>query len=236
MNWNEESKNKLIEWIDSNYLNKNFGTVLKSEFELFIFSIYMDNLEKEKTDDYTVGKELGLTISRVRSLKERKALKFDNDNDEKWMEEFVACIERAKYDEVKHLVKMNIPDVNVMKAVRYQIEAIGYYDEYQLNPRVFQCGADIFMELCTSLGDKIKLSESDEKKLKDLEKKAADENDNGAQSALKKIMSGSVEDGLKDLMVSGTKAFIVEILKCVPFGGIAATAVECLVKSIEAKM
>ena len=236
MNWNEDSKNKLIEWIDSNYLNKNFGTVLKSEFELFIFGIYMDNLEKEKTDDYTVGKELGLTISRVRSLKERKALKFDIDNDEKWMEEFVACIERAKYDEVKHLVKMNIPDVNVMKAVRHQIEAIGYYDEYQLNPRVFQCRADVFIELCISLGDKIKLSESNEKKLKHLEKKAADENDNGAQSALKKIMSGSVEDGLKDLMVSGTKAFIVETLNCVPFVGIAATAVKCLAKSIEAKM
>ena len=34
----------------------------------------------EDIDDYVIGRDLGLTISRVRALKERKELKYHKDN------------------------------------------------------------------------------------------------------------------------------------------------------------
>ena len=156
MNWTHEEKIRLTDWINQNYFdNQNFGSVSKTDFELFLFSLYVDHLidNKEIFDDYTVGKQLGITISRVRSLKERKELKYHRE-DYCWVAYFIACIENARYDETAHLVKVNIPDVNVIKDVRYFLEQNGWYDEYQLNPKLFQCRADIFIEMCNCLPDK----------------------------------------------------------------------------------
>ena len=156
MTWTDKEKTRLTDWMNQNYFdNQNFGSTSKADFELFLFSLYVDHLidNKETFDDYTVGKQLGITISRVRSLKEKKELKYHRE-DYCWVAYFIACIENARYDEIAHLVKVNIPDVNVIKDVRYFLEQNGWYDEYQLNPKLFQCSpvvmASVGIDICGS--------------------------------------------------------------------------------------
>lgn len=131
-------------------LDRNFGTLSKSEFDLMLFHYYLQNKQEEVgsryVSDYDIGRDLGLTIQRVRSLREREALKWRSQED--WKEKFLKCLKYARYDEKSDAVKILVPDVNVIKEVRNFIETAGLIDDYQLNPKVFQCNMNALIAIC----------------------------------------------------------------------------------------
>ena len=238
MNWTDKEKIRLTDWMNQNYFdNQNFGSVSKADFELFLFSLYVDHLidNKEIFDDYTVGKQLGITISRVRSLKERKELKYHRE-DYCWVAYFIACIENARYDETAHLVKVNIPDVNVIKDVRYFLEQNGWYDEYQLNPKLFQCRADIFIEMCNRLPDKdgkvenYVIKDEAKEKLKEI---ASSTTSDKEKSSIAKIIGGATKEGIKELALTASKEVLSAALSAIPFGGIAKTAINFVIEAVK---
>ena len=130
-------------------LTRNFGTLSKSEFDLMVFHYYLLNKQVnvggQYVSDYDIGLELGLTIQRVRSLREREALKWPPKND--WKDRFLECLKHARCDEMRN-VKLLVPDVNVIKGIRNFIEKAGLIDDYQLNPKVFQCNLDALIAIC----------------------------------------------------------------------------------------
>ena len=131
-------------------LKQNFGTLSKSEFDLLVFHYYLRekqaNASGKYVSDYDIGRELGLTIQRVRSLREREALKWRSQED--WKNSFLECLKHARYDEKSDAVKIPVLDVNVIKEVRNFIEMAGLIDDYQLNPKVFQCNLDALIAIC----------------------------------------------------------------------------------------
>lgn len=139
-----------LEDIQVQCLNRNFGTLSKSEFDLLVFHYYLRekqaNSPGKYVSDYDIGRDLGLTIQRVRSLREREALKWRSQ--EVWKEKFLKCLKYARYDEKSDAVKILVPDVNVIKEVRNFIEMAGLIDDYQLNPKVFQCNLDALIAIC----------------------------------------------------------------------------------------
>ena len=238
MNWTGDEKQKMADWINQHYLcNQNFGSVSKADFELFIFSMFLDHLidTGQNYDDYTIGKQLGMTISRVRSLKERKELKYHRA-DYYWVNAFTQCIKDAKYDEVTRLVKVNIPEVNVIKDVRYFLEKKGWYSEYQLNPKLFQCRADVFLDLCLCLPDEnnntefYSLTEEEKSKLKEIKKQCRNDKEGGA---IENILKGAVNDGLKELALYATKDVLCAALSAIPFGGVVQPVISYLVKALK---
>ena len=133
-------------------LDRNFGTLSKSEFDLMLFHYYLQNKQEEVgsryVSDYDIGRDLGLTIQRVRSLREREALKQKpNDN---WKHDFLKGLPNARC-EANGDVKIPVPDVNVMKEVRNYFEAQGLYDEYHQNPKLFMCKLDALIAVCINL-------------------------------------------------------------------------------------
>ena len=135
--------------IQKQCLKRNFGTLSKSEFDLLVFHYYLLNKQVnvggQYVSDYDIGLELGLTIQRVRSLREREALKWPPKND--WKDRFLECLKHARCDEMRN-VKLLVPDVNVIKGIRNFIEKAGLIDDYQLNPKVFQCNLDALIAIC----------------------------------------------------------------------------------------
>lgn len=138
-------------------LTYNFGTLSKSEFDLLVFHYYL--LDKQAqvgsgyVTDYEIGRDLGLTIQRVRSLREREALKWPLKEEGKWKNDFLQCLPNAHCDANRD-VKIPVPDVNVMKEVRNYFEAQGLYDEYHQNPKLFMCKLDALIAVCISLKNK----------------------------------------------------------------------------------
>lgn len=224
MSFTLEEKVELFDRIAERYYNHNFGTMLKADMDTLIFSAYIEHCLKNGLpyDDYTLSIQLGITENRVRSLKERKQLQYPYGQ-YKWKEAFVELIPKAKYNKDKKMVQLSIGDVNLIKDVRHFIYENGWYDEFQLNPKLFQCRLDFFIDLCSRLEETISISEESKSALKKLEANEI------AQSAIKKIISGSFEDGIKDLIKSASKEVIIEVLKLLPFGGLASKAVESLI-------
>ena len=95
MEFKDEEKIRLFDKLDELYFRKNFGSVSKTDLETLLFSEYIECCIRNNVayDDYSLSKELGITQSRIRALKERKELKYPlNDDPEWWKTPFVNAI------------------------------------------------------------------------------------------------------------------------------------------------
>lgn len=120
MAFSEQEKRAAFDKIAELYYNRNFGETTKSDFETLLFSIYIEHLMDNglDSDDYTMSIQLGISESRIRTLKERKQLKYPREN-YVWQNEFANLVQCARYDKTTKMVKMSIEDVNLMKEVRH---------------------------------------------------------------------------------------------------------------------
>ena len=223
-------KTAAFDKIAERYFQQNFGTLSKTDIDQLMFSILRDNGidahgEPLSADDYSLSKLLGISQTRVRSLKQNAQLKFPME-DYNWKEIFVSQIENARYDDVKKLVKMTISDPNVMNELRHFIEQNGWYDEYQLNPKLFQCPLDVFINLCEDLeGGTIQLDKKTKEKIRKL---ANSDTTDGNKTAIEKLLAGDFKAGMKDFIIEASKEMVCEVLKLLPFGGIAQIAINSL--------
>ena len=224
----DEEKLEAFEDIAVQYFYRNFGSLTKTDFETMLFKIYLRHLKRSHltTDDYSISRDLGITQSKVRNMKLRIELRDTEPSAVSWEEEFAACVRTAIYDDKKRLVKVMVPEVTVMMELRHFMEVNRWYDEYQLNPKLFQCPIDFFLPLCEKInGMNILLDDASKKKIEKISAKANEKE----QSAISKILSGAIENGFKELAWTGTMAIIVEVLKALPFGGVAATIINALI-------
>lgn len=231
----DTDKIKAFNKIAERYFRQNFGTLSKTDIDQLMFSILRDNGKDGNgnpiiTDDYGLSKLLGISQTRVRSLKQSVQLKFPMD-DYNWKEIFACQIKNARYDDVKKLVKMSIPDVNVLIEVRHLIEMSGWYDEYQLNPKLFQCPLDVFIKLCESLEEeKVQINEETKKKLRELSDKHAVD---GNKTAIEKLLAGDFKAGIKEFAIEASKEALCEVLNLIPFAGVAKIAINSLCYAIQ---
>ncbi len=227
MSFSPEEKIAIFDKIEENYFVRNFGSMTKSDFETLLFSEYIEHRIKNKLpfDDYSLSKELGITQTKIRALKERKELKYPYKNFT-WQTAFAESVRNAKVDPNDYYVKMIIQDINVMNEVRNFIEVNGWYDECSLNKKLLRIPLDCFVEICYKSEEFSDVFSDDTKKLV---KKISKAEDSSVQSFLKDFS----KDGLKSFLTSASKDVISEVLKLLPFGGVAKTAFDFLLKSIE---
>lgn len=220
-------KIEIFDKIAQNYFIRNFGSMSKVDFETLLFSEYFEHRIRKQlpVDDYSMSKELGITQTRIRALKEKKELKYPNDNFT-WQTAFAESVNNAKVDPNDHYVKMIIQDINVMNEVRNFIEVNGWYDECSLNKKLLRIPLDCFVEICYN-SDTFDNIFSDE--TKSAVTKIAKAEDSSVQSFLKDFS----KEGLKSFLMSASREVILEVLKLLPFGGIAKTAFDFLRNSIE---
>jgi hypothetical protein len=144
-----EDKAKAFDELASKYYNCNFGTMQKSDFELLMFSIYIDGIIDNNPNDisaysdYNMAKALGITQNRIRSLKQRKQLKYPRDFD--WRQSFAQICENARYDDKKIII--SIPDVNLFDELQHCIEENGGIVEMQLNPKILKVSPENFIDV-----------------------------------------------------------------------------------------
>ena len=226
MDFSNEEKLSCFDKISKLYFDKNFGSTSKADLEVLLFSEYIEHCIKfgEPYDDYTLSKQLGITQSRIRTLKERKELKYPH-KDFNWRNAFAESVKNAKYDESDHYVKIMIQDVNVMNEARHFIEEKGWYDECSLNKKLLRIPLDCFTDICLE-DESISEIFSDETK-REIEKIA------NSDSATRAFLTDFTKDGLKSFLMSAGKEALVSIISLLPFGGVAGSAFKFLVKVIK---
>ena len=226
MEFTNEEKIAVFDKIAPLYFNKNFGSTSKADLETLLFSEYIEHCLRTELpfDDYTISKNLGITQSRVRSLKERKELKYPY-KEFNWKTAFVSDVKNAKYDENDHYVKFIVQDINVMNEVRHFIEEKGWYDECSLNRKLLRIPLDCFTEICLDDEAVSGLFTSEAKRRIE---KIAD-----SDSAIKEFFIDFSKEGLKSFLMSAGKESIVSVISCLPFGGIAKEAFSFLKRVIK---
>ena len=227
MNFSPEEKCAIFDKIAKCYFKRNFGSMSKTDFETLLFSEYIEQCRKYgyPQDDYSLSKKLGITQNRIRSLKERKELKYPYV-EEKWQEAFAEAVKNAKIDDHDHYVKMIIQDINVMHEVRNFIENAGWYDECSLNKKLLRIPLDCFTEICLQ-GSSFDEIFTPEAKANINRLAVKDEH------TVKNFLEDFSREGLKAFMMSASKKIMLEVLPILPFGGIAKVAFEALGKIIE---
>lgn len=229
MNFTDIEKIDAFDRIVGNYYDKNFGTMAKADLELLLFSIYLDHYDKnnKRYSDYSLSKELGITQTRIRSLRERRELKYRNESGDGrwWKDRFASLVQNAKIDEKKY-VKVLIPDVEVLIELRYFLEEHQLFDDYQLNPKVFQCRIDVFLEIVRKMGSEsdIVFDTQSREKLKEIEKNCEDAD----KGFIRTILENGFKEGMEEIVKNGSLSILKSVLKCVPFGGFSQMVIDAL--------
>jgi len=63
------------------FLNRNFGCVSKEEIELIVFKHFIKATKNTGISDYDISKKLGLTLIKVKNLKVKNYLRFEDAYD-----------------------------------------------------------------------------------------------------------------------------------------------------------
>ena len=170
--FDEKSKALAFEEIAKRYYAGNFGQMSKADFETLLFHLYIEQILKtddqafSEYSDYRLSKQLGISQSKVSSLKIKKQLQYPHSFS--WKNSLEALSNRVNYENGK--IKIQIPDINLYLEIKNAVEEMGGYVEVSLTPKLLQLSPGYFLDLLVQ-------TEKDEKKeslRKDLAKELRD--------------------------------------------------------------
>ena len=190
---NDSEKAKAFDKIAEKYYYSNFGSTSKADFDVLMFSLYIEQILEKGTEkfssysDYTLSKQLGITQSKVSNLKVKKELLYPYDKFD-WKKSFLQVSRNAIFEDNK--IKVFIPDRNLYIELKNAIETMGGYTEVQLTSNLLQVRLAFFLDLLLAISKE----EDREKIRRELRKivKANDqdeklyENENVGKALLKK--------------------------------------------------
>ena len=200
----DKEKAAAFDQIADQYYMCNFGSIPKTDLDILMFSIYLDKiLDKSEDDmnsysDYKLSKLLGITQSRISSLKVKKELKYPYAGFN-WKQSFLRLSENARFENGK--IKINIPDRNLYIEIKNFIEANGGFVETQLSPSLLQISPEYYLDLMYEMvddADKPKIKEAIESELKKWKISVADFGER--QKSFGTLLKESAIDNAPDLI------------------------------------
>lgn len=151
-----EAKAEAFDKIAELYYDRNFGAVSKSDFDVLMFSIYIEQILKQSEknmdtySDYELSKQLGITQSKIRNLKIKKELKYPYE-DFDWKKSFARVSKTAYFENEK--IHIHISDPNLFIELKHFVESLHRNVEITLNSSSFIIPVDVFIALIIYIGD-----------------------------------------------------------------------------------
>ena len=131
------------------FYERNFGTAGKSDIELLMFHLFMEQRREfnESLTDYSISNELGITQQRVRNLKIKEQLKYPRMID--WQTDFAKLLNNARYDDPNIIV--DVPDPNLLIEIKNYLEEHGKYVNVQRNSRLLSMRIEFYVDLAIDI-------------------------------------------------------------------------------------
>lgn len=112
-------KDKLKSLIEESQLFTNrFGSFNKSDYEVLMFTVYLDSLTSPARD-YEISIDLGITEQKVRSLRVKSQLLYPRVIN--WVEQMRQALENGSYDD--GMITITLEDPSVRNRIRYEVES-----------------------------------------------------------------------------------------------------------------
>lgn len=211
--FDDKAKIEAFNEIAKIYYDKNFGTMQKSDFDVLMFSIYIEQIFKNTGNDfnsysdYTLSKELGITQQRINSLKQKKELKYPQKNFD-WKIAFETYLKKSKYTDNK--IKVYIPDPNVYLEIKNIVEMNGGIVDIKRNKSILQLSPADFIELV------FVISNQDENEREDLKKRYIQqlkEASKDNEEIVEAIEHKNINEVFKDYAKTGIAELIFDVLE-----------------------
>jgi hypothetical protein len=232
--FDDSNKSCAFDFIIEEYFKLGFGTLNKSEIDLLFFSALLKYGDIVDTSDYSLSKLLQITQSRVRNLKVKNGLKYSPLDKQKVEEIFLEKAKAARVEKDGKRISIPVYDPNIYLELENLIERENGYVEAQLNPKIFTIRIDQFVGLLISIQ-----SESDKKKVEELQKEYLEEIKEVAQKEDKfkdKIDTSSItsfKDIQKLILEKGVDVGLDLILSAVPGGTFVKDLTETIWNSVK---
>lgn len=224
-----EKKAAAFDKIARNYYLGNFGSMSKTDLDVLMFSLLLEEILGQTEDDistysdYALAKQLGITQSRVSNLKLKKHLQYPY-KDFDWRVSFKRCCGNARLDSGK--IRINLRDVNLYYELRNEIEEKGGYAEASLTRNLLIITPEDFFTLTTGL-----MTQEEQKTLKEkIRKQYA-----GNTELLEKMEREPLPKALKSELGSSLPDILFEIVKAFTPGA-ASIGIEILQTALKSIM
>ena len=219
-----KTKADAFDKIAEKYYYSNFGTASKSDIDVLMFSIYIEQiLEKGPENfsaysDYTLSKQLGITQSRVSNLKVKKELLYPYEGF-KWKEALLTASKNAIIED--HRIKFFIPDRNVFLEVKNAIEYTGGFIDVTLTNNLLVIRKEYFLDLLVAISE-----DGDRKRIR---------------KEINEVLIKNGEVGLSEQesigrrLINQTPSIVADLVgECIPvFGGAVKVICENIWKAIK---
>lgn len=120
------------------FFGRGFASLTKTEVEVYLFDVYMRGVERVGNEPsyYAIGRELGISESRVRTLAEKRSLYFYEPPSVD--ECLLYLLDHAPTEFRGDVVRIQVNDVNILRALQDYMESreLGY--EPELSGRAFR--------------------------------------------------------------------------------------------------
>ena len=103
---------------ESQLFTNRFGSFSKADYEVLMFTVYLDSLDKPARD-YEISRDLGITEQRVRNLRIKSQLVFPQEIN--WIQQMENALQSGTYDD--GMVTITLEDPSVRNRIRYEVES-----------------------------------------------------------------------------------------------------------------
>jgi hypothetical protein len=104
---------------ESELYSRKFGSFSKSDYEVLMFTAYLDSLQRPARD-YELSIALGITETKVRNLRIKSQLLYPREL--KWVDELSASIRHGYYDKISKQITVSFEDPSVRSLIKNKIE------------------------------------------------------------------------------------------------------------------
>ena len=104
---------------EAQLFTNHFGSFNKTDYEVLMFTVYLDSLD-EYARDYDISLALGITESKVRSLRVKSQLLYPKPMN--WVDELHKSLKNGYYDDATGLITVTIEDPSVQNLIKNKIE------------------------------------------------------------------------------------------------------------------
>ncbi|MCF0247623.1 MAG: hypothetical protein HUJ86_03355 [Synergistes sp.] len=157
---NKEDPEGQLKKIFERYFVSGFGSLSKSDIDLIIFASIFHSLKRkkdgERMSDYEIASELHITVSRVRTLRERLAMKYEPVSDDEVLRYLAAQLKFAKiikpgdkdsYDNEIKYIQIPIYDITYRRAIENMLEKNNKLENSTPNSKTVEISLNNFFDL-----------------------------------------------------------------------------------------
>ena len=172
--FDEKAKAEAFDKIAKLYYEHNFGNTSKSDIDLLMFHLYLNQLPEGS--DYTVSKNLAITQQRIRGLRVKRQLKYGAETNYDWKKRIAEILEKSgSYDTETKRVSILVKDPNLFIEIEnFLEEQTGGFVDYQLNKKILQLRVEYFLILMLEIVEKEEGVEKKEEIIKRLKTNCKD--------------------------------------------------------------